>query len=140
MQDKENGRHGRNRRRLLYGTAFMLLLLTEVLIAVFIHDAFVRPYVGDVLVVPVVYTFIRIFFPDGAPWLWLYVVLFAAAVEVSQYFQLARLLGLEKYRIANIIFGSVFDWRDIICYVAGGLLIAAAEAARRHLCSRRRPD
>lgn len=140
IQKKDDGRQGRSRRRLYYGAAFILLFLIEAFIAVFVHDAFVRPYVGDVLVVPVVYTFVRIFLPDGVPWLWLYVVLFAVAVEVSQYFQLASLLGLEKYRFANMILGSVFDWGDILCYVAGGLLTAAAEKARRYLCSRRRPD
>lgn len=128
---------GRSRRRLIYGLAFVLLFLTEAFIALFVHDAFVRPYVGDVLVVSVVYAFIRIFFPDGVPWLWLYVVLFAVIVEVTQYFQLAALLGLEKYWLANVFLGSVFDLGDIICYVAGGLLIAAAENVRRRLCAKK---
>ena len=44
--------------------ATVILLLTEVLIALYVHDAFVRPYIGDVLVVIVIYTFIRIFVPE----------------------------------------------------------------------------
>lgn len=127
----------RGRRRLAYGGLFVILFLTELLIAVFVHDAFIRPYVGDILVVPVVYAFLRILFPDGVHWLWLYVVLFAIGVEAAQYFQLTRLLGLEKYRIANIILGSVFDWRDILCYVAGGLLIKVSSLGWKHYYNRK---
>ncbi len=34
----------------LYLSLFLLLLITEVFIAVYIHDEFVRPYLGDILV------------------------------------------------------------------------------------------
>ena len=45
------------RRR--YGLVFLLLLGVEIVIALFVHDRFVRPYLGDVLVVWVVYGFRR---------------------------------------------------------------------------------
>ena len=48
-------------KRTAYGIATFILLTIEVLIALFVHDAFVRPYIGDVLVVVVIYTFVRIF-------------------------------------------------------------------------------
>ena len=38
-------------RRGRYWLAFGLLLLVEVLIAQYVHDRFVRPYLGDVLVI-----------------------------------------------------------------------------------------
>ena len=37
-------------KRIGYAIATVILLLTEVLIALYVHDAFVRPYIGDVLV------------------------------------------------------------------------------------------
>ena len=43
-------------KRIGYAIATVILLLIEVLIAVYVHDAFVRPYIGDVLVVVVIYT------------------------------------------------------------------------------------
>ena len=43
-------------KRIGYAIATVILLLTEVLIALYVHDAFVRPYIGDVLVVIVIYT------------------------------------------------------------------------------------
>ena len=44
-------------KRILYGIATIILLVVEVLIALFVHDSIIRPYLGDVLVVVVIYTF-----------------------------------------------------------------------------------
>ena len=120
--------------RICYGALFAALLAVEVLIALFVHDDFGRPYLGDVLVVAVVYALVRVFLPRGAPLLPLYVTLFAVLVEFSQYFRLVERLGLGKNRFLRIVLGSVFDWRDILCYLAGGALIFAAE---RLICGRR---
>ena len=38
------------KRRGIYAIAFVLLLVTEVLIALFVRDRFIRPYGGDILV------------------------------------------------------------------------------------------
>ena len=43
-------------KRIGYAIATVILLLIEVLIAIYVHDAFVRPYIGDVLVVIVIQT------------------------------------------------------------------------------------
>ena len=51
------------KKRLFYLVATLVLLAIEVLIALFVHDSFVRPYVGDMLVVVVIYAFVRIFVP-----------------------------------------------------------------------------
>lgn len=37
------------KKRLPYIIAFVILLVTEIYIGVFVHDKFIRPYVGDVL-------------------------------------------------------------------------------------------
>ena len=110
--------------RLMYLAGFLLVVLIEVLIALFIHDQFIRPYVGDILVVIAIYFFARIFIPQGAKWLPLYVFLFAAAVEVSQYFQLADRLGFGDNVFLRTLMGTVFDVKDIICYGIGCILIA----------------
>ena len=114
-------------RRIIYGLTFVLLLGVEVFIALFVHDNFVRPYLGDVLAVGVVYTFLRVFLPCKFRFLPLYVTLFAVLVEFSQYFRVLYLFGLEKNRFLRILLGSVFDWADVLCYLAGGALVFAAE-------------
>lgn len=114
-------------KRLGYIIATVALLLVEVLIALFVHDNFVRPYIGDVLVVVVVYTFIRIFIPDKCRLLPLYVFIFAALVELLQLFHLVDLLGLGDNRFFRVLIGSVFDFKDIVCYGVGCILLGAYE-------------
>lgn len=114
------------KKRVIYFLIFIMLLAVEIYIGVFVHDEFVRPYLGDVLVVGVVYYFIRIFLPDGAVLLPLYVFLFALAVEILQLFNFADLIGIEN-RILKIILGSVFDWKDICCYAVGCVIIAVID-------------
>ena len=57
----------------------------------------------------------------------LYVFVFAGCVEVLQYFDLVTLLGLSGNRFARIVFGSVFDVKDLACYAAGCLLLEGWE-------------
>nr|WP_252198324.1 DUF2809 domain-containing protein [Clostridium sp. MCC353] len=113
---------------------FVVLMAVEIYIAVCVHDQFIRPYIGDVLVVAVLYCFIRMIIPDGIKHLPFYLFLFAAAVEVGQYFDLASMMGLGNSRIARIILGSTFDWKDIACYGAGCLILYVWER-RKCVCS-----
>lgn len=105
--------------------------MIEVAIAIYVHDDFIRPYIGDVLVVAVVYCFARIFVPDGVKLMPLYVFIFAAFVEIMQYFQLVKVLGLEDNAFARIIIGSTFDIKDILCYFIGFIIIVALEMLNR---------
>jgi hypothetical protein len=114
-------------KRAYYAIAFLILLMIEIAIAIYVHDDFIRPYIGDVLVVGVVYLFVRIFVPDGVKLMPLYVFIFAAFVEVLQYFQLIRLLGLEENNFARILIGSTFDVKDLFCYFIGFIIILGLE-------------
>lgn len=111
-------------KRLTYLLAFALLLVVEVCIALFVHDAFLRPYVGDVLVTVLLCCLSRAICPRFSPAL--PVFLLAAAVEGLQWLGLTEIMGLQE-TILGIILGSTFDWKDILCYGLGCLLFAAAE-------------
>lgn len=111
------------KKRVAYGITTLILLSIEVFIALFVHDTFVRPYIGDVLVVIVIYTFVRIFVPEGCVLLPLYVFVFAAGVEVLQLFHMVDLLGLGDSRFFRTLIGSVFDMKDILCYAVGCLIL-----------------
>jgi len=122
---------GTLRRR--YAAVFLLLLGVEVCIALFVHDRFVRPYVGDVLVVGVIYTLARTILPTGLPWLPAGVTAFALCVEVGQAFDLVDRLGLGHIPFFRVLLGATFDWADMGCYVVGGGLVVVVEwLARRH--------
>lgn len=117
----------KNKRRIGFAVITLILLIVEVVIALYIHDDFIRPYVGDMLVVVVIYTFIRIWIPEKIRLLPFYVFLFATLVECLQYFRLVELLGLEGNTFFRILLGSTFDWKDIICYAVGCMLLGIRE-------------
>lgn len=114
------------RKRMKYGIAFLLLLLVEIFIASYVHDDFIRPYMGDILVVVVLYCFVRIFIPEKCRLMPLYIFLFAAAVEGLQYFDFVDRLKLDNL-FFRVLIGSVFDWKDILCYGLGCGMLAGYE-------------
>jgi hypothetical protein len=65
------------KKRIFYIISFLVIFCIEVLIALYVRDRFIRPYVGDMLVVVLVYSFVRIFLPTGIPRMPFYVFLFA---------------------------------------------------------------
>ncbi len=104
--------------RIAYAAAFALLLGVEIFIGVFVHDRFVRPYLGDVLVVIVLYCLVRIIVPINCPWLCGAIFVFSAAVEFLQGMHIADLLGIHNPVLRTII-GTSFDPGDILCYFIG---------------------
>lgn len=113
--------------RRFYCAAFALLLAAEVYIALYVRDAFVRPYLGDVLVIVLLYCLGRGVLGICGRWLVPAVTALGALAECLQYFHLADRLGLPPGSALRIILGSTFDWKDLLCYLAGGLLLAGWE-------------
>lgn len=118
-------------KRIIYAAIFLLLLISEILIALFANDKVIRPYMGDVLIIVLICAFIRIFIPEKVILLPIFAAFFGAAVEFLQYFDFAALLGAENSRFLSILLGRTFDSMDIICYAAGGILFFAAETIFR---------
>ena len=106
-------------RRILYLIIFCGILALEVGIALFVNDAFVRPYVGDMLVTLLLCCLCRVIIPDKIRMLPVFVFVFAACVEIGQYFDVVALLGLADNRIISIALGRTFSWMDIACYAIG---------------------
>ncbi|MCQ2486076.1 MAG: DUF2809 domain-containing protein [Clostridia bacterium] len=117
-------------KRILFAVSFLFLLGTEVLIALYAHDDFIRPFVGDMIVTVVVFCFVRIFIPDGVKLMSLYVMLFAVAVEIGQYFNYVELLGFQDNPIISTAMGTSFAWEDIACYAVGCIACAVFDFAR----------
>ncbi|UPT70718.1 MAG: DUF2809 domain-containing protein [Flavobacterium sp. JAD_PAG50586_2] len=102
----------------------------EVLIALFVHDTIIRPYVGDLLVVILIYCFIKSFldvrvFPAA-----IFVLLFSFGVELLQYFTIVEKLGLQNSKVASTIIGTSFEWIDILAYLVGIIIVLVIEKAR----------
>lgn len=120
-----------NKKRLIYLIIFMLLFATEILIALFVHDNFIRPFVGDVIVVMLVCAFLRILIPEKVKLMPVFATAFAVMIEVLQYFDFVKLLGLENNAILSTALGRTFDIKDIVCYIVGGLIFFIAETILR---------
>lgn len=112
-----------SRLRLCFGAAALILLGTEIVIGLWVHDDFVRPYLGDTLVVILIWAVIRIAFPHRLPWLSAAVMAFAAAVELTQIWPLCDVLGITSPLVRTLM-GTSFAWGDMLAYAAGCLLTA----------------
>ena len=95
--------------RWFYAICFAGLFVVETLIALFVRDAFIRPYMGDVLVVILIYCFVRMFITRPLRWLPLWIFLFACCIETLQYLQLVTLLGLQNCTLARVVLGTSFS-------------------------------
>jgi hypothetical protein len=110
----------------------LLILITEIIIALYVRDNIVRPYIGDVLVVILIYCFIKSFFNTKVVPTASFVLLFAFGVETLQYFKIIEILGLQNNSVARIAIGTSFAWMDIACYIVGIAIVLAVEKITRN--------
>lgn len=102
----------------------VFIFLIEVLIATKLSDIFfVRAYLGDVIVVMLLYTFVKSFVKINDEKLIIGILIFSCLVEFAQYFTIAEKLGFQPGSIMYIVIGNSFSWIDILCYAAGCLLL-----------------
>jgi len=113
-----------------YALAALILFAVEVLIALFVHDGLIRPYVGDVLAVALVYTALRAITPLRLLPAIILTFAIALAIELAQLFNLLDALGLRSNRIAATVLGGSFDWLDLVAYGLGALAVVGIELAR----------
>lgn len=116
-----------NRR---YFVLMLLLFVIEFIIGADFHDAIIRPYGGDFLVVILIYCFVKSFINTPVVKTALGVLIFSYIVEVSQYFHLVTLLGLQRSKLAKIMLGTSFSFNDLLAYTLGIGLVIAIENLR----------
>lgn len=104
-----------------------VLFIVELVIGLYVHDAIIRPFGGDFLVVILIYCFVKTFLNASVKSTALAVLLFAYLVEISQYFHLIRIIGLENSKTARIILGTYFSWADMLMYTLGIILVVILE-------------
>lgn len=109
----------------------ILILGIEVLIALYVHDAIIRPYIGDVLVVILLYCFVKSILNISVLKAALSVFIFAYAIEMLQYFKIVNKLGLQDVTFARIIIGTDFSWIDMLAYTLGIAMVLGIERSRR---------
>ena len=111
-----------------YFVLAILILIIEMSIAIYVHDSFIRPYIGDLLVVIFIYCFLKSFVSLSTSNAALYVLLFSYFVEALQYFRIVQHLGFQRNNLARIIIGTSFDWKDILMYTIGIVTVVIIES------------
>lgn len=112
--------------------AAAILFAVEVVIALFVRDGFVRPYLGDVLATAMVYFAVRAVTPLGRAGAAAMALGLGVVIELGQLLNVLEHAGLGGSRVARVVFGGVFDVKDLACYAVGvGLAV---------LLDRRRQD
>jgi len=102
----------------------IFIFLVEVLIATVLKNQFfIRAYLGDVIVVMLLYTFVKSFFIINDAKLILAIFAFSCVVEFAQFFNIAEKLGFKPGSLMYIVIGNSFSWIDILCYAVGCLLL-----------------
>lgn len=97
----------------------VLLFVTEVVIALFVHDSIIRPYGGDFLVVILLYCIVKAFFSLPVIKTSIAVLAFSFLIELLQYNNFIGYLGLENSDLARTIIGNSYEWIDLLAYVLG---------------------
>lgn len=117
--------------KIKYAILAIVIFLIEVFIALYINDSFIRPFLGDVLVVGLIYCAVMAITSYRVVIVAIGTLIFSYMVELAQYAQVVNLLGLSNNKWARIIIGTSFSWWDMVCYTLGFIIILLIEKNKR---------
>lgn len=101
----------------------ILLLIVEIIIAIFVNDQFIRPIFGDYLASILLFYMIATFSKLYENKIALITLLISYTIEILQYIHILELLHLDKIKILNIVLGNSFSWTDMLAYTLGILTV-----------------
>lgn len=104
---------------------FILLFIVEIVIAQ--TSGFIRHTFGDFIVVILLYYLVKSFINIPPKKLGISVLAFSFTIEIVQYFNFLKMLGLESSKIANLILGNTFSFSDLIAYTLGIITVLIIE-------------
>ena len=111
-----------------YLIAAVILFLAEIAILIFWEkNLFIRGFLGDVLAVLFLYAAIKSIVNIKSSYGIFISFAVGVLLEIGQYFNFAKLINMQDNRIFNVVFGSRFDWKDIVAYFIGTMMLFACE-------------
>jgi hypothetical protein len=102
---------------------FAILFALVAMIAAFFRDPWIRPLLGDVLIVMVIAYGVHTFVAAPLRKIAIGTLFFAYGVECLQFFNLIDILGWRDSQLAHLTIGSTFDWRDLVAYTMGCAIV-----------------
>ncbi len=100
-----------------------IILVIEIIIALFVNDQFIRPIFGDYLASILVFYLLATFLKTDLNKIAILSLLISYIIEFLQYIHILELLHLDKIKILNILLGNSFSWTDILAYTIGILTV-----------------
>jgi hypothetical protein len=115
-----------------YALATFILLATEFFIALKVHDRFIRPFVGDALVVILMYTALQTVFNKKPKTMANISLAIAFTIETLQAVDFAAYLGANNHPWLSTLLGRTFSPDDYLAYLAGYAAIRLWPARASH--------
>lgn len=123
-------------KRFGMGIAALLLFLAELYIGIFQHDNWIRSYLGDVLVIMLLYCIIRCVTPLRPTYGWILpteLLGFCCMVELLQLWGLVDQFHIQN-QLLRILIGTSFAPEDLLSYAIGFLpLLLYEQLVKRHI-------
>ena len=107
-------------------TIFLILLIIEVIIALYIKQHFIRHVFGDYLCVIMLFYFFRSFLQLKPIYTALIVLIISFFIEILQLINIINILNIQN-NIIKIIIGTSFSVIDLVAYSLGILTVLIFE-------------
>ena len=112
---------------LRYFIGFLIVLMIEISIAIFLKTGFIRHSVGDVLAVVLIYCLVKSMIKANSLYVALGCLGVAFIIEFLQNINLLARLNLEDHVMLKLILGNTFTVNDLLAYLAGFIIIIVFE-------------
>ncbi len=111
------------KKRIIYFSLSLLcFIICYIIVRSFSHNALIRGFSGDIVVILLIYFFMKGLYDFNSVKLGIFVLLLAYCTEFLQFLDITTLLGLEDSKLVQLILGAVFDPLDLAAYTIGAIL------------------
>ena len=114
-------------KRAIYFLIFLFLLGVEIAIATYLKTGFIRAYLGDLLVVILLYCLLMSTLKPSVKRGLILTLAIAFAIELLQLVNLTKFFPQEYKQLATLVLGSHFSWLDLLMYVLGIVVAGITE-------------
>ena len=111
-----------------YFILFLAMFAAEAAILKFFEkNLFIRGFIGDVLAVIFLYALIMSVVKIKKNYVIVFSYLTGIILEIGQYYNFAKIIGMGNNKVFKVLFGAHFDWKDISAYSIGAIIVLIME-------------
>ena len=83
--------------------------------------------------VMLIYCFLMCLFPWKKIPTALGVWIFSILIEILQYYNIVKVLGLQENKVARVVIGTFFEWGDLVAYTLGTVVLLLLDNTRLYV-------